>query len=884
MRKILDIATLFLVCLNVVVAQDLKLGGLKSDDTFYITQSGISTLSPLISQEFGYKDLNDHEFDFEFAPLLKPNETWIAGFNIPSKKGKSDIFFYDSWVGTQNNIKTNARKRSFPNDVSGLIASNVYHIAFQREFLVENETFLLLISPTNQTVYVELPESVFKTKRTLTYEMKAWEAKFVHIVLPPKSASVVMWKEEPQREQLLLKDDWEFTFTKEYTVPTWENNPFLKNIDAQKVTIPHVFNYDSHFDFKNYKDTLDVVEMYTRGIGWYKTHFNAQRHWQQKYVKIDFLGVNQRADVWLNGKFVKTHIGGFTDFHHDITPLLLFDKPNELVVRVDNRFDPAYLPHTADFDSQGGIYREVLVSVINPVLIKSQWIQTPEVSATNAKVTVEVALTNKLKKPQLVTTITNIINPYNEIIASKIENHVLEPNSKVKKNVSLPRIDQPLLWSPESPSLYKSITTLKDENGKTIDQVSDNFGIRSFSFDKDKGFTLNDKPFKLYGVNLHQDGFMKGWAVDSLSRKKDYLLMKEMGVNFIRMSHYPHHPHALHLADSLGMMVWEEIPVVNSVGNEEFTKNAVKTTEEMILRDRNHPSIIMWGVGNEYYREYFTDQMIEWAINCTKATTAKAKELDPTRPTVQAQNDLVKDDIMSLTDLHGRNRYFGWYTGGTAYNGFKTYDGFEKTMEQERLKYPNWKVIISEYGAEGKYGFHVNNPQRFDHSETYQINFHKVYWNYIKKTDWIAGSTLWNMFDFTSFAKVGNIPNINQKGMMTYDRKPKSIFYYYQSQWTKKPVLYIVSHTWLHRFGDINETQKIEVFSNLDEVTLYVNGKTYETKKKSIDWIWEVHLKEGYNILKAVGLKEGIKKQTELTIHFEGKKTSKTKIKGNDSD
>lgn len=239
---------------------------------------------------------------------------------------------------------------------------------------------------------------------------------------------------------------------------------------------------------------------------------------------------------------------------------------------------------------------------------------------------------------------------------------------------------------------------------------------------------------------------------------------------------------------------------------------------------------------------------------------------------------------MTLTDLQGRNRYFGWYSGGSAYAGYTGYDGFAKQMAVERLNYPDWKVIISEYGAEGTYGFHVNKPVRFDHSETYMIDFHKAYWDYIAKTDWIAGSTLWTMFDFVSFAKVGNVPHINQKGMMTYDRQPKSLYYYYQSQWTTDPMVYINSHTHTHRTGDLTQPQPVEVFSNCHEVELFVNGKSAGKRLNGTGFVWNVLVTEGYHTLKAIGTHEGETVRTTLRVHYAPGGSGAITAKGKDSD
>ncbi|WP_340064408.1 glycoside hydrolase family 2 protein [Ascidiimonas aurantiaca] len=872
-------------------AQQPVAGGLQADKTLIITPEGIVNENPLTSKKLGYKLLDDPNFDYEIAPRLPEDIHWIAGFNLPFKEGATtNLFFYDSWVGTSKNIRTNARKRKFPNDITRLVKSNAYHIAIQREFMVENETYMLVISPKKQKVIIELPESIFKTNRVLTYDMDAWEAKFIHIVIPPEEHTVVMWDEENTRSTLPLKENWQFVYRKKREpgdVTDWfANNPFKKGKETiQTVSVPHVFEYYSHFDNRNFKDTLDITEMYARGTGWYRIEFPADASWKEKYVKLDFLGANTRTDVWLNGVYLRKHENGYTGFHHGIVEHLRYDQPNELIVRVDNRYHKEYLPHTADYNAQGGLYREVRVQAQHKSFVKDVFITTPKVSPVNADVQVALTLRNMSWKNARYRVRTNLVNPYNEIIASSIQSITLPATSKTfSLQKEFNNIKNPMLWGPDHPHLYKVVVSLTDEQGVTIDQTSDHFGMRFFHFDKDEGFFLNGEPLKLHGVNVHQDNYRQGWAIDSISRKKDYLLMKAMGVNFIRMAHYPHHPHALHLADSLGMMVWEEIPVVNSVGEAAFIKNVEKTTRAMVLRDRNHPSVIMWGVGNEYYREYLTDEVIDWSLKSTKAAIEVVKEFDTTRPTVMAQNDLKDDKAMSLVDLQGRNKYIGWYTGGSAYRGLTQPEEIVQSLQYDREEHPEWKIIVSEYGAEGKYGYHVNDPQRFDHSETYQLHFHKTYWQFIKKTRWIAGSTLWNMFDFVSFAKVGNIPHINQKGVMTYHRKPKSLYYYYQSQWTEKPMVYINSHTHLHRTGNPSQKQTIEVFSNCDTVTLYVNNTKAGTLSQQEEWIWQVPLKLGFNFLKAVGTKDGQTVVTTLKIHFSNEVAVEKKVQGNDSD
>jgi beta-galactosidase len=885
MKKILLILCLFY---HQSFTQKLFNGGLQGSESLIITPKGIVKEHPRDYKPLGFseptgKGENGEKAEkhaYEINVDLPNDWKWIMATNVALKSGKkTNFFFHHSWLGTTEKVRTNARRRNFPTDITQQLKSNAYVVGIHRESLVENEAFIELISPVKQTVILELPKEVFKLNRRLTYEMEAWEAKFVHVVIPPKEYSNMIWKETPDiRPKMVLKNDWDFTFSKE--------NPFKSTSkkDFEKVSVPHVFEYKQNFDSRQIHDTLDISEMYKRDIGWYKKTFTIPQNWKGKYLRINFLAANKIAEVWLNDKYLGKHLGGYTDFHWGINDHVLWDKPNTLIVKVDNQYNFDIAPHSSDYNEQGGIYREVELMAWNPVFVKDIAITTPKVSPTLADVHCKITFNNKAKKDAKVKVITNLINPNGEIFATRISKVDILDNTKPTITEQFNDIENPLLWFPENPFLYKVMCRLVDENEQIIDEKIENFGIRTYVFDKDKGFTINGVKKKLQGVNHHQDNFMTGWANDSTAKRKDYLLMKEMGVNFIRMSHYPHHPYELYLCDSLGIMVWEEIPVVNSVGREEFIKNTVKMTEEMINRDKNHPSILTWGVGNEYYRDYFVKEQVELALECTKAVIKKIKELDLTRPTTQAQNDLADDRIMPLTDLHGRNRYFGWYTGGSAYLGFEGYDGFAKGMEIERKLHPEWNVIISEYGAEAKYGYHVEKPERFDHSETYQLAFHKAYWEYIKKTDWISGSTLWNMFDFVSFAKIGNIPHINQKGTMTYDRKKKSLFYYYQSEWTTTPMVHINAHNQYHIASEVPENKPLEVFSNCESVELFLNGISQGIKKKADGYSWNITYQIGYNNIKAVGSKEGETVKDSHTVHFSIQNKIKVKSNGKDSD
>jgi beta-galactosidase len=871
-----------LVLTTVGHAQSLQLGGLQTNKTIVLTPSAEENKKLEGKDPFKveYLGLKENDVSFEFTSKLPNKWRWVALLNVPLKGKKINTFFYDGWVATdQPKIMTNGRRRMFEEDITQKVKSNVYHIAFQRKLVAENEIFLLLISPIKQKVIVEVDKAQASVSRRLEYDMEANEAKFVHIVIPPKEYTVVIWKpESTPSEKRLLNDGWKFH---KGDVAEAEKNS-LNDSGWESISVPHTWNTEDVFDYRNYKDTIDVTQMIWRGVSWYRKEFTVDADWKGKYNKINFLGASQVAEVFINGKSVGKHVGGYTDFHYDISQHLFFDKPNVLAVKVDNTFDYDQLPHTADYNLIGGIYREVELISLNPVFISKVKVFTPQVTIDNASVEVNTILNNKTNVDKTVTVITNLINPYNEIMASNIQQVVVKPGIKPTVKTVFEIIENPLLWSPEYPNLYQISTTLYEpsgtlqKNGKALDQRFDNIGFRFYSFDANKGLSFNGQPLKMKGVNVHQDFMHKGWAVDKKQKREDFIHIKKMGANYVRLSHYPHHPYVLHLCDSLGLMVWSEIPVVNVPGREKFIENAVKMMEEMIVRDVNHPSILVWGVGNEYYRNFFNKEDADYALKCTDAVAKKAKELDPYRPTIQAQNDLLDDRIMELTDLQGRNRYMGWYE--------QTYNDFIHEITKDHTRHPEWKVIVSEYGAEGKYGFHVNNPILFDHSETYQIDFHKVYWKAIRDNDFIIGGTIWNMFDFASWAKIGNIPHINQKGTMTFDRKPKSLYYYYQSQWTEEPMVYIYSHTHVHRSGNPSEKQTLEVFSNCDEVELFVNGISQGRQTKKNEFTWLINYQLGVNELKAIGHKDGETVRTSMQIIFhsstESIKQQKVKPKG----
>jgi beta-galactosidase len=829
-------------------AQVLTKGGIAGNQELILTgnKAENNKNKNIAASQIAYLNYDDTKEKIQFAPQLPNGWNWVALFNTKAKNKTANYFMYDGWLAATDRIASNHRLRRFETDITQKIASNAYHMAFQRKQVVENEVFMLVISPVKQKVKIQLSKDEFGVERVLEYDMNELEAKFVHIVMPPAEYTVITWQpEKTDRTKIELKN-WEFTFDKQGV-----QQPATIGKGA-KVSIPHTWNATDVFDSRNFKDSISLMEMFQRGVGWYKTAVTIAASEKNKEHALHFLGANQVTEAWLNGQYLGKHIGGYTGFQFNISRYIKYGAANELIVKVDNRFDFDIPPHTADYNFLGGIYREVYLSSTAKSFIRQTKFSTPKVSHRNAIVDIQASFVNANAAVKKV--IISLINPYNEIMQSWEQTiSATQQIVQVKDTIR-----NPVLWSPERPTLYQLYTTLYDANDKAIDQIKENIGFRFFSFTADSGFYLNGERLKLKGVNVHQDYLNKGWAVDSVQKREDYFWMKKMGVNYVRMSHYPKHPYELYLCDSLGLIVWEEIPVVNTVGRDKFIDNAKLMMQEVIERDYNRPSVIFWGVGNEYYRNFFTKEDAEYALRCTREVAAVCKQLDPLRFTIQAQNDLVDYAIFKYTDIQGRNRYFGWYE--------KTYNDFEKEMEEEHKKYPDWKLLVSEYGAEGKYGYHVNNPRIFDHSETYQLNYHKEYWRVIEKHPYLAGGTIWNMFDFASFAKIGNSAHINKKGMLTFDRKPKDVFYFYQSVWTDEAMVRIAGHTYTHRRTEAGKTLPIEVFSNGETVELFINGQSQGKRNKADGFVWDIVLPEGYHRIKAVAVKEGITVKDETAF------------------
>jgi beta-galactosidase len=615
------------------------------------------------------------------------------------------------------------------------------------------------------------------------------------------------------------------------------------------VNLPHTWNAE---------DALKVSNYY-QGIGWYRKTIFSPIPEDKKY-NLFFEGANQETTVYVNGKEAGTHKGGYTAFRFDITSLLNKGKNvvNYIAVKVDNSINPSIAPvaFSADFNFWGGIYRDVYLEECNLLHFRTDnygskgvFVETPEVTNDAASVKVRGEIKNEGKKTLSVKIKTIIADADNKTVKEAISKLKVEPGENTPFEILTGKISFPKLWSPDSPYLYRVYTQIIDaKTGKVIDDVDNSLGFRWFSADTKNGFMLNGKPLKLLGASRHQDYEGLGNALSNDLNRYDIELLKKMGANYIRIAHYPQDPSVIDACDKLGLIAWEEIPILNAITpTEEFFTNCRNNLTEMIRQNFNHPAIMIWAYSNEVLVSGYSDSLGILHKELEKICRTE----DHYRLTALAFHGSPLYNRSHLADIPmiiGWNRYDGWYRGKV--------EDFGKFLDEENKKYPNRPLIISEYGAGSDTRIHSLKPEAYDFSTEYQQLFHASYLKQILARPYVIGSSIWNFCDFGVSKRGEAMPGINNKGIVRYNREPKDIYYFYQAALMKTPVLYIASRDWTGRIGipaNANEKfvkQPVKVFSNLSEVELILNGKSLG-KHAVTDFsvVYDVPFEDGKNIL-----------------------------------
>lgn len=657
------------------------------------------------------------------------------------------------------------------------------------------------------------------------------------------------------REKVNLSDGWRFTLGNDAGM---ESSDYQEGAGFPVVRLPHTWNT---------KDLLGP-EPYYRGVGWYRKNFEVPRAWSDKRIVLRFEAACQVATVWVNNVLMGAHKGAFTPFQFDITGVARPGGSNLVAVQVDNRWRRDIAPPSEPgWNMPGGLYREAWLIATDPTHIVSTRVTTPQVSDSEAAVEFEIEIRNGSEAERTLEVVTEVLAPDGTKLLALSSPAQLKPGaSRVVRQQS--KIVHPRLWSPDEPNLYHASFSLRAK-GTIRDDEAAPLGLRWYRFDAEKGFFLNGQPLKLRGVNREQDYPGMGWAVPAVLQVKDMELIKRMGANIVRLTVYPQDPSVLEACDRLGLMVREEVPFLSDFSGDGGVKAATDYAEtlkqmarEMIQRDRNHPSIILWGIGNE---NLHGGTITEWrpVASITKELADVVKAEDATRLTTLAFVGGYLDRweevrMIDMVDVVGANVYSGWYGG--------KFEDFGEIVDDFHRKHPTKPLMVSEYGAEMELGRHTEQPQRRDYSEEWGCLYHESYEKQINDRPFLAGGTIWLAFDHGVQPWVGTIPNLNQKGIYDYYRRPKDVFYFFASQWTQKPMVYIVSHTWSERYGQPGEKKSIEVYSNCDRVEFFLNGKSLGPKSQP--FVWEVGFQSGDNQLRAVGQKGGEQVVDSMTVRY----------------
>lgn len=655
---------------------------------------------------------------------------------------------------------------------------------------------------------------------------------------------------QAQREMKTINDNWEFR----------------KSIDEswESVNLPHTFNIDAY-----------QQRNYYQGKGFYRRtlvlpEIVAERRY---YMKID--AASKAANIRVNGKEVGSHVGGYTACIVDITEYIR--KENLIEITVDNgRKD--ITPISADFTFWGGIYRDVwLISTPKQHFNMSNmgsdgiFISTPVVNEKRGVLKVKCEVTNDSHESSILEVRSAIYSPQGKLLQTIKQKQKLKSGETYIFENTSGAIESPDLWSPETPSLYLVKTTLVDpKSGKLLDEKNHKVGFRWFTFDGSKGFFLNGKSYKLRGLNRHQDQAPAGVALDDEAHRRDIFLMKELGCNFIRISHFPQDDAILEMCDELGLLAWEEIPIINIVPNTPgYDDNCEYNLREMIRQHYNHSSVITWGYMNEILLTAPSIGKPEW-LACKERTVNLAQRLeavlkeDPGRASVMAFNmtNLYNEIGLNLVDVVGWNLYHGWYVD-------KLKD-FNAWCEDQHRRYPDQPMIISEWGAGSDKRLHSTQGRAFDFSIEYQQTYIEHYLPFIENTEWISGCAYWNFIDFNVAARQESMPRVNNKGLAYNNRIWKDVAYYFKAMWRKDiPVIRIASRDWEMRTGEINKPQSIKIYSNMPEVELFINGQSIGCQKiANCHTVFNVILPEGISVLMAQGIKNGKTVQDAMTIQF----------------
>ncbi|RAW00058.1 beta-galactosidase GalB [Pseudochryseolinea flava] len=651
------------------------------------------------------------------------------------------------------------------------------------------------------------------------------------------------------RTTVIFNEGWKFFLGDNHQA----KDPSFDDVTWRNIKLPHDWSIEGTFSDKHPAGVGGGA--LPGGVGWYRKTFSVSKSVSGKKMFIAFDGVYCNSEVWLNGHYLGKRPNGYISFQYDITPFINLEKSNVITVRVDNSQQP-----NSRWYSGSGIYRNVYLITTKDIHV-DQWgtfVQTPEVSNENALVTLSTTIKNGSKKSASVSVVTTLINAEGKQISkSTTLDDVAESGSR-KIDQSF-RVTKPTLWSIENPYQYQFKTELFVDR-KKMDEYVTPFGVRAFSFDAAKGFSLNGVPTKIKGVCLHHDFGCLGAVFNVRAMERQLEIMKAMGVNAIRTSHNPPAPALLDLCDRMGFLVMNEAFDMWKREKNKFDYHLhwdewhTRDLEDHILRDRNHPSVFAWSVGNEIGEQWDTT-----GVRITKELVSIVKRLDPTRFTVTANNEvkptnsLIKAEALDL---------IGYNYNHKAYENFpkdypgKIFIGTETTsalatrghydMPSDSIR--RWPIAWDKLFTEGNAD---NTVSAYDNVSAPWGSTHEETWKLMKKNDFLSGMFIWTGFDYLGEPTPYVWPSRSSYfGVVDLAGFPKDVYYMYQSEWTNKPTLHIFPH-WNWTPGKLVDVWAY--YNQADEVELFLNNKSLGVKSKKEDELhvmWRIPFEAG--TLKAV--------------------------------
>lgn len=703
-------------------------------------------------------------------------------------------------------------------------------------------------------------------------------------------------KEVTDTRQQRFTDGWAFRLGDDAAAA----NPDYNDSDWRRLNLPHDWAVEGDFDRKNPSGTGGGA--LPGGIGWYRKTFTADKADEGKRLRIDFDGAYMNSTVYINGHELGTRPYGYISFSYDLTPYIKWGEKNVVAVRVDNAEQP-----NSRWYSGCGIYRNVWLTKMNPVHV-AQWgtyVTADEVSKNSARLTVRTALENDLDTDAPLELVSRLIDEKGKVVG-EVTSQVTVEKGKLLEAVQEIAVENPELWSVKRPYLYNIATEVRLA-GEPVDTYNTPFGIRTFRFDAQKGFILNGEQVKINGVCMHHDLGCLGAAINTRAIERQLEILKAMGCNGIRCSHNPPSPELLDLCDRMGFIVMDETfdmwrkKKTRHDYSRYFNEWHERDLTDLVVRDRNHPSIFMWSIGNEVL-EQWTDvkadtlsleeanlilnfgrsaDMLahdgEMSVNSllTKKLADMVRDLDPTRPVTSGCNEPSPNNHLfrsGALDIIGFNYHDDWFAGvpeNFPGKPFIVTESVSGLMTRGYYRMPSDSMYIWPVSWDKPFHEESLSCSSYDNCHVPWGNSHEGTMRHLKQNDFISGQYIWTGFDYLGEPTPHGWPARSSFfGIIDLAGFPKDVYYMYQSEWCPdKKVLHLFPH-WNWTPGQ--DIDMWAYYNNADEVELFVNGRSQGVRSKGKDdfyVMWRVKFEPG--TVRAVSRKDG-KVVAEQEIHTAG--------------